>query len=72
MGVVALSGRLAARFALDDELAHRIYSGADMFLMPSKFEPCGLSQMISMRYGTIPIVRETGGLKDTVETVQYV
>ncbi len=60
------SGRVAARFAMDHELAHRIYAGADMFLMPSQFEPCGLSQMMSMRYGTVPIVRETGGLRDTV------
>jgi len=60
------SGRLAARFAMDNELAHKIYAGADFFLMPSLFEPCGLSQMISMRYGTVPIVRETGGLRDTV------
>lgn len=59
-------GRVAARFTMDTALAHRIYAGADMFLMPSQFEPCGLSQMIAMRYGTIPIVRETGGLRDTV------
>jgi len=59
-------GKLAARFAMDNELAHKIYAGADFFLMPSLFEPCGLSQMISMRYGTVPIVRETGGLRDTV------
>ena len=59
-------GRLAARFAMNHQLAHRIYAGADMFLMPSQFEPCGLSQMIALRYGTIPIVRETGGLRDTV------
>ena len=59
-------GRVAARFAMDHELAHRIYAGADMFLMPSQFEPCGLSQMIAMRYGAVPIVRETGGLRDTV------
>jgi len=48
------------------ELSHKIYAGADMFLMPSQSEPCGLAQMISMRYGTIPIVRETGGLRDSV------
>ncbi|HPS82499.1 MAG TPA: glycogen synthase, partial [Candidatus Limiplasma sp.] len=59
-------GHLAARFAMDHALAHRLYAGADFFLMPSLFEPCGLSQLISMRYGTIPIVRETGGLRDTV------
>ncbi|MDR2504641.1 MAG: glycogen synthase GlgA [Oscillospiraceae bacterium] len=59
-------GRVAARFEMNIDLAQKIYAGADMFLMPSLFEPCGLSQMISMRYGTIPIVRETGGLRDTV------
>lgn len=57
---------LAVRIEFDEKIAHQIYAGADMFLMPSQFEPCGLSQMISQRYGTIPIVRETGGLKDTV------
>ena len=59
-------GRMAARFAMDHELAHRLYASADFFLMPSLFEPCGLSQLMSLRYGTIPIVRETGGLRDTV------
>ncbi len=59
-------GRAAARIEYNEGLARRIYAGADMFLMPSLFEPCGLAQMIAMRYGTIPIVRETGGLKDSV------
>ena len=59
-------GKIAARFAMDNALAHKLYAGADFFLMPSLFEPCGLSQLIAMRYGTIPIVRETGGLRDTV------
>ena len=59
-------GRVAARFSMDHALAHQIYAGCDMFLMPSQFEPCGLSQLIALRYGTIPIVRETGGLRDTV------
>ncbi|MGI5899729.1 MAG: glycogen synthase GlgA [Christensenellales bacterium] len=59
-------GKLSARIEMNFPLANRIYAGSDLFLMPSQFEPCGLSQMISMRYGTVPIVRETGGLKDTV------
>ena len=58
--------KMSASLTFDSALAHRMYAGADLFLMPSLFEPCGLSQMIAMRYGTIPIVRETGGLKDTV------
>lgn len=57
----------AARLLFDDGWAHRLYAGADMLLMPSQFEPCGLAQMIAMRYGTLPIVRETGGLKDSVQ-----
>lgn len=58
--------RLKANIGYSEDVAHRIYASCDTFLMPSLFEPCGLSQMMSMRYGTIPIVRETGGLKDTV------
>ena len=61
-------GTMAARIEFDPALSQRMYAAADMFLMPSKFEPCGLSQIIAMRYGTLPIVRETGGLKDTVNS----
>jgi len=60
------SGQVAARFQMNNALAHRIYGACDMFLMPSMFEPCGLSQLIALRYGTLPITRETGGLRDTV------
>lgn len=60
------AGKLSVNLKYDALLSQRIYAGADMFLMPSLFEPCGLSQMFSLRYGTIPIVRETGGLKDTI------
>ena len=59
-------GRVAFRCEMNDGLARRIYAGSDMFLMPSAFEPCGLSQMFSLRYGTLPVVRETGGLADSV------
>ena len=59
-------GRVGVRIGFIPELAHRIYAGSDMFLMPSKSEPCGLSQMVALRYGSIPIVRETGGLRDSV------
>ncbi|MDE6102742.1 MAG: glycosyltransferase, partial [Ruminococcus sp.] len=58
--------RVSVTLGFVPELSHKIYAGADMFLMPSQSEPCGLAQMISMRYGTIPIVRETGGLRDSV------
>jgi starch synthase len=58
--------RLSLHIKFDNSLAHQIYAGSDIFLMPSRFEPCGLGQMISFRYGTIPLVRETGGLADTV------
>jgi starch synthase len=59
--------RIAVRIAFDNALAHRIEAGADMFLMPSRYEPCGLNQIYSLRYGTIPVVRATGGLDDTIE-----
>lgn len=63
----AYKGTVCSYIAYDEALAHRIYAGADALLVPSLFEPCGLTQLIAMRYGTVPIVRETGGLKDTVQ-----
>ena len=63
-------GRLCAYIGYNEALAHRIYAGSDLFLMPSRSEPCGLSQMIAMRYGAVPIVRQTGGLADTVRSCQ--
>jgi len=60
--------KIAANIRYDATIAQKIYAGSDMFLMPSKYEPCGLSQLFSLRYGTIPIVRETGGLKDTIQS----
>ena len=65
-------GRMKALLRFDDALSHRIYAGGDFLLMPSLFEPCGISQMIAMRYGTLPIVRATGGLKDDGEALQRI
>lgn len=71
-----LNGRFHGKFAFyrgyaPDELSHLVEAGADFFAMPSRYEPCGLNQMYSMRYGTLPIVRETGGLADTVTNFNY-
>ncbi len=63
--------KLGVMIKFDNKIAHNIYGGADMFLMPSRFEPCGLGQLISLKYGTVPIVRETGGLADTVKTYNF-
>jgi starch synthase len=60
--------RFAARFGYDNEMAHKIEAGSDIFLMPSRYEPCGLNQIYSLKYGTVPVVRATGGLDDTIET----
>jgi starch synthase len=60
--------KFAVRIGYDNGLAHRIEAGADMFLMPSRYEPCGLNQIYSLHYGTVPIVRATGGLEDTVDS----
>src|SRR5208283_4772080 len=64
--VTRFPGKVAIRIGFDQALSHRIEAGCDFYLMPSKFEPCGLNQMYSLRYGTVPIVRITGGLDDTV------
>ena len=63
--------KLGVNIKFDNKIAHNIYAGSDMFLMPSRFEPCGLGQLISLKYGTIPIVRETGGLADTVKQYNF-
>ena len=59
--------KIAVRVAYDNALAHKIEAGSDMFLMPSRYEPCGLNQIYSLKYGTVPVVRSTGGLDDTIE-----
>ena len=63
--------KLGVALLFDNGKAHRIYAGSDMFLMPSRFEPCGLGQLISLKYGTVPIVRETGGLADTIKQYNF-
>jgi starch synthase len=60
--------KIAVKVAYDNAIAHKIEAGADMFLMPSRYEPCGLNQIYSLKYGTVPIVRATGGLDDTIES----
>ena len=64
-------GTVSSNIMYSDERAHKVYAAADAFLVPSRFEPCGLTQLISFRYGSIPIVRETGGLKDTVQAYNW-
>jgi starch synthase len=63
----AYPGRVGIKFAYDNTIAHKVEAGADIFLMPSRYEPCGLNQIYSLKYGTVPVVRATGGLDDTVE-----
>ena len=64
----SIRSRFAVKVGYDDEMAHKIEAGSDMFLMPSRYEPCGLNQIYSLKYGTVPIVRATGGLDDTIES----
>jgi starch synthase len=63
--------KIAAKVAFDNAIAHKIEAGADMFLMPSRYEPCGLNQIYSLRYGTVPVVRATGGLDDTIQSFDH-
>jgi len=67
----SLKGRLFTRIGFEESLAHRIYAGSDFFLMPSQYEPCGLGQLIAMKYGTVPIARKTGGLADTIQDYDH-
>jgi starch synthase len=67
----SLKGRIFIHIGFEESLAHRIYAGSDFFLMPSQYEPCGLGQLIAMKYGTVPIARKTGGLADTVQDYDH-
>ena len=71
MASESLKGRIFVHIGFEERLAHLIYAGSDFFLMPSQYEPCGLGQLIAMKYGTVPIARKTGGLADTIQDYDH-